>query len=90
MTSQERDLTLAVMDNCGAREITMHLFQISRHTRKMQILSYLVRQNITGRAFLNEIKVKHQGSVLNFMADIVKRIDRDVSKRPIIAGRDWI
>jgi hypothetical protein len=89
MTDYERELNFKVIKDCKGEEILTLLYNIYRHKRAIAILEYCVKNNITGTTFLGEIKVRHRGSLLNFMAEIVKKIDRDVVKRAIIVGKDW-
>jgi hypothetical protein len=89
MTQFERDLTLAVIDGRPEPAIMVAMFQISRHTRREEILLHLVRGRIVGREFLAVLRERYDGSILNLMADTVKRIDRDVTRRPIVVGKHY-
>lgn len=89
MTNEERDLNHFIIDNVKSKEITNYLFTISRHERRLSILRYLVKNKITGQKFINEIAFAHKGSILNFISWIIMKIDTDISKRPILIGRDW-
>lgn len=90
MTSEERDLNFRILDGNPSPEILHALHLIANHRRCIEILRYLVRQNIVGDAFLHEYRFVHNRSGLNFMAEIVKRIDKDVSRRQILAGVHYI
>jgi hypothetical protein len=89
MTKKVRELTLRALDGSSNQELILHLFHISRHARAEELLEYITMNRLCGLELLSLIRIEFGGSVLNFMADIVKRIDRDIIKRPIIVGRDW-
>jgi len=89
MTQFERDLALAVIDGRPEPAIMVNLFQISRHARREEILLRLVRNRIVGLEFLAVLRERYDGSILNLMADVVKQIDRDVTRRPIVAGKHY-
>lgn len=87
MTQYEKDLILSVADEqAGALR---HLYMICQHHRKFEILNYLLKNKITGRTLIWEVEKTHNHSILNFMAWVIKKIDSDVVKRPIICGKHF-
>jgi hypothetical protein len=87
MTELRRQMMLRVAD--GVRENLSHVYHLDRLTRCDEILAFMLREKITGQKFAGKVKNEHGGSLLDFVKWVVQKLNRDLEKRPIIAGRDF-
>lgn len=88
MTPIRREMMFKIAD--GNVQIFPRLYHLDRLTRCDDVLAFLLRENITGRRFLDCLREEHGGSVLELAKWAIKKINRDAETRPIIGGRDFI
>lgn len=87
MSSQRRDLLLKLCnDNAEAVTIAYHL---TGYRRCDQIASWLIKQNLTGRTLVDWLKINWEMSMLSMVKYVLKKIDSDVTVRPILFGKDF-
>lgn len=77
-----------IYDGCKANLPLLH--ELSRYVRCDEICAWLVKNKITGKTFLECIMIEHKKSVLSLVKSVLKRIDKDVTLRPIMGHKDYI
>lgn len=65
------------------------LYHLDRLTRCDEVLAFMLREKITGQKFAGKVKNEHGGSILEFVKWAIQKINRDLEKRPIVAGKDY-
>lgn len=81
-----RELMLAVFDG-EARTLTQLHF-MSNLERVDEVLTWLVKNKITGKKFLGWLQEEFDGSLLDCVCDILRRVNREILARPLIHGKD--
>lgn len=87
MTQMRRDLIFRVSDGCS--EALLTICHWNNMLRCDEVLSWCIYNNITGKVFVDWIKIIHSRGVLNSYQFICSRIDKEKELKPIIAGRDY-
>lgn len=86
MTESERYKMLTIID--GQNEAIPFVFQIDKFRRREEILDYLIRNRITGKKIIAYFQDEKR-SILNMIADVLRRIDKRKNKAKIIGGKDY-
>ena len=73
----------------GNLQIGVPLWHFNNLTRCDEILSWLVRNRITGKEFLLFMKFYCGGSILNTAKEVLRRIDANEECGAILVGRDY-
>lgn len=91
-TLKIRPKRLAMMQRVadGIPQIGIPLWHFNNLTRCDEILSWLIKQRITGKEFQLFMKFYCEGSILNTAKEILRRIDANEECSPILVGRDFI
>ena len=88
ITPSRRELMFNVMD--GDNRVLPMLYQLNNFQRCDEIFRYLIRNNLTGRELIFWFNETFQGSFLNLVAHCLKKIDRDVMRRPLHYHKDMV
>jgi hypothetical protein len=62
----------------------------ARLTRCDEVLRFFIVQRLTGKAFHTFWEKEQGGSILEAAKFAIKKINKDLAKAPIIAGRDFL
>lgn len=81
-----RALLLEVWDH--EPQTLRHLYQMANLVWCDEALGWLVRNNLTGRKFVQWIQHDHEGSLLGAMSHIRMKLLRDLEMKPIFHGKD--
>ncbi len=81
-----RDLMLCVWDR-DSRTLP-HLHMIAGLFRRDEVLAWLVNNRKTGKEFMAMLEGDFHGSLLQTIAFILMKINKDLETKPIIVGKD--
>jgi len=87
MSDRRRELILRLVD--GDPDSLVLAYLLTQYTRCDTIIAWLIRQNITGKKFSDWVKYEWEKSVLTMVKHILKKVDSDVTTRPILIGPDF-
>lgn len=65
------------------------LFQVHSHVRCDDILTWLLRNQITGKKLIEFFEDHCQKSFITMFQKIIKAIDRDLALKPVLAGKHY-
>lgn len=88
MTEYRRQLMLTVCDN--DMRIPPILHQLDCYVRCDDVLQWLINHNLTGNELFLLIRYKYSNSVQGLVKDVLRRLNKDLEKKPIIFGKDWV
>lgn len=88
LTDYTRGLIFRAMDGVQTSEMIFLMSQIHNFTRCDDILSWLIRNKITGYRLINWFKEDCHKSVLEMGSYILSVLKRD-AKTPVLYGVDW-
>lgn len=88
MTEERRTMMLMVAQDHPAAP--PYLWHLNRFRRCDQILSWLIRNELTGMKFIQWVRNDHGGSILNAGAAVLQKLDRESGPRKIIGGKDYL
>lgn len=81
-----RDLMLCVWDHDDRTLTNLHM--IGNLFRRDEVLAWLVNNRLTGKRFMAMLEGDFHGSLLQTIAFILMKINKDLEEKPIIVGRD--
>ena len=84
---RRRELMIQVIGAQG--KLAPVMYTIGRARRCDAILGWLIESKLTGQELWEWFVIEHQSSALNLMAYVLKRVTKDVKRRPLIFGKDW-
>lgn len=90
MTWERRVLLREVMgDQAALPEVQVAAWHLDKLVRCDEVLSWFIKNRLTGKRFLEFLR-EHQGLVLEVASEVLRRLDREAKRRPIIHGRDYL
>jgi len=87
MNEITRQKYLRVLD--GEVSILPIMHQISNYRDADKILSWLIKNSLTGKEFKTWFNGNFQGSLLSMIKWVAMKNNKEKEYRPIMAGRDW-
>jgi len=88
LTSRTKQLMHQAMD--GNVQLVPIMHQLSHYTSINGILTWLIRNRITGYNLVDWLKINHNNSLMGMVKFIIKHHNKDLEERAIILGRDWV
>ncbi len=86
MTDFERGQILAVSEGSPATlPYCHHLYNMRR---SQEIFSYLIKNRIVGKKFLEFVKVDCEGSIIKMQSLLLSKIEKENTIRPLYLKRD--
>jgi hypothetical protein len=74
----------------GHPEIPMFLFHIQHARRCDDMLHWLRRNRLFGKRFMEWARSECSGSALNVVAEILRRLEKESERRPVLADDDYV
>jgi len=84
MHPAQRQRFLMVMDGCA--DLAPLLWQINQHDRQVEILNWLILNNLTGKRLRDFFRGDCEGSFLAVIQYAVMKIERETSVRAVRAS----
>lgn len=88
MNELKRQKYLAVID--GEPSLLPIMHQMDHYKDSEKILSWLIKNKLTGKNLKQWFDGNFQGSVLSFIKWVAMKSNKEKEYRPIISGKDWM
>lgn len=89
MNSSLREMYFCLIDGELNDKMTHHLEMLDNFKYRARMGAWLITNRITGLTLLDWVDVEFHGSMLEACKEIVRRVNGDVIRRPVIASRDF-
>lgn len=88
ISDQRRDLMFRVLD--GEAGLLPLMFHFQKMRRCDRMLSWLVKNELTGRKLVGWIKHEQEGSFLKTLAFVQSKVNGDLGIKPVLVGEHYL